>query len=354
MNAPNGKGAAIQLGVNGVLNGALYASSANLVLYTNTKNLLIENPAGKFIFATTGRFGIGGVYTPTYDLSFSGQAMPTIAPEYNTTAATNGTGIKLGGGGCTTGMTNGSSSPTIIETPLGTGNTNFIALQINTPDSNASGTTRQLATTKAQMRNKRDVSFKASSTDSSTITVRNTSSGKAVKFVVNTATIIAEFFVNNTRKAFIDLNGYLHNNSPHAVQEFMDSSISITLTQDVWIQIKNQASNGTFANNELEGWTESRDTSIASYAGDFYFDSEVNLTGQNGKDYEYRIVRRRAHVNTVVWSYGITSAGLKTLRRISHYVDANVGDRFWIEIKSPSVSPGSVTLHGGHIIIDTK
>lgn len=163
------------------------------------------------------------------------------------------------------------------------------------------------------------------------------------------ATFVGKKQPNSAVVAQVDSNGYYYGNSPHAISQFIDSSVILSLTQNVWYQITNQWKS-LWPSTEYYGFTESADTVIAGFKGDFIYNNEVNLLGVNTKDYEYRIMRRRNNVNTVVWKYQITSGGQKVLREINSYIeDAQIGDRYWIELRSTSLAPGSVTIYGGRM-----
>lgn len=154
-----------------------------------------------------------------------------------------------------------------------------------------------------------------------------------------------------TEKLHIDKDGYIHNNTPHAWSVFMDSSISISLTQNVWYQITNQTAKTSWPATEFLEFTDSGDTLIVGKSGDYNGTWNVNLQGVDSKEYEYRVMRRRSSTNTVIWKYSITSGGQKVLRNLDAYLDANAGDKFWIELRSISLAPGSVTIYGGEMKI---
>jgi hypothetical protein len=152
----------------------------------------------------------------------------------------------------------------------------------------------------------------------------------------------------------VDAKGYIHNDNPHAVSQFMDSSIVIALTQNVWVQITG-ATKQTWPTTEYVGFTDNGDTIISAYSGDFNLAYEVNLLGVSSKDYEYRMMKKRGATTTTIWSYKITSSGNAVLRSIRSYLeDVLPNDRYWIELRSTSVSPGNTTIYGGRMICTTQ
>lgn len=165
---------------------------------------------------------------------------------------------------------------------------------------------------------------------------------------------IASFQTNEMgEKSYVDSSGYYRGNSPHAISQFMDSTITISLTQNVWVQITNTWKN-LWPSDEFVSFTESYDTIITSIKGDFIYNNEVNLLGIDSKDYEYRIMRRRNNVSSAIWHYKISSSGKAVLREINSYIkDALIGDRYWIELRSTSSTPGNVTIYGGRMRFTT-
>jgi len=148
----------------------------------------------------------------------------------------------------------------------------------------------------------------------------------------------------------VDAKGYIHNNTPHAAQTFLDSSLIISLTQDVWVQVTNTGKD-LFPASDLEDFTDSGDTLICSKDGDFYINWEVNLLGVDSKDYEYRIMRKRGATSTDIWHYKISSSGKASLRPFKKYLyDVVANDRYWIELRSTSSAPGNVTIYNGELI----
>jgi hypothetical protein len=127
---------------------ALRQNSLGIITYSDTGNIsLIVGGRGSINFNTSGigsantrmkidsigNVGIGTLY-PHSTLSFSGQSMPTISPERNTTSNTSGTGFTLGGGGGTSsGATDKGDAGFYIKplTTTGTGNT-FVNIQRRT------------------------------------------------------------------------------------------------------------------------------------------------------------------------------------------------------------------------------
>ena len=163
---------------------------------------------------------------------------------------------------------------------------------------------------------------------------------------------VGKLFVKGGRnqiKLYTDTNGYIHNTAPHAFSKFMDSTITITLTQNTWYQVTRPVTKTTWPTSEFIGFTDSGDTITANFAGHYILKYQVNVQGVDSKVYEYRIMRDNFGATEEVWRYAVTGSGSIVLRDISTYIDLDAGSKFWIEVRSTSSAPGDITILGGQM-----
>lgn len=157
---------------------------------------------------------------------------------------------------------------------------------------------------------------------------------------------------NGVKKLHIDANGYMHGDCPHAKSMFMDSSITINLSQNTWYHITNQTSKSTWPSSMFTGFTDNSDTITASYTGHYRLFYQINTSGVNNNIYEYRIMKKSGATTSEVWRYQVTGTGTRVLRIIETSIALTVGDKYWAELRSTSVAPGSITLYGGQMTIE--
>lgn len=155
--------------------------------------------------------------------------------------------------------------------------------------------------------------------------------------------------IGDTIKARADIivTGEIYDEINHLYGMVYDSTITLSLTQNVWQQVTNPTKT-LYSTAEQDGITISGDTIVFSKAGgyDVYF--EFNCTGIDSKDYHYRILQKNG--TTTVRSYNkYASTGTQVIRNEKAYVHVAAGSKVWCEIMSPSSAPGNVTIQGAKI-----
>jgi hypothetical protein len=135
-------------------NQILYSTATNVVggdsgLTFDGTTMIIGSSTEVFTVLDTGKIGISAT-SPTYDLSFGGDAARTISLERNTT--THGNGLTLSAGGALSGGTNLNGGQLYLKggTSTGSGGSSDIFLQ--TATSGSSGTSDNTPTTKLTIR----------------------------------------------------------------------------------------------------------------------------------------------------------------------------------------------------------
>lgn len=148
-------------------------------------------------------------------------------------------------------------------------------------------------------------------------------------------------------RADIIVTGEIYDEINHLYGMVYDSTITLSLAQNVWQQVTNPTKT-LYSTAEQNGVTISGDTIVFSKAGgyDVYF--EINCTGIDSKDYHYRILQKNG--TTTVRSYNkYSSTGTQVIRNEKAYVHVAAGSKVWCEIMSPSSAPGNVTIQGAKI-----
>lgn len=163
---------------------------------------------------------------------------------------------------------------------------------------------------------------------------------------------LASFKNQGTEKFAVDKDGYIRGDCPHAKSMFMDSSITINLDQNTWYQITNQTSKSTWPATMFTGFTDIGDTVTANHSGHYRLFYQINTSGVNNNIYEYRIMKKSGATSSEVWRYQVTGTGTRVLRIIETSIALTAGDKYWAELRSTSVAPGSVTLYGGQMTIE--
>ena len=104
------------------------------------------NNTEKMRVTSAGKIGIGGVTSPTYDVSLIGTAAKTLGVERNTTAATAGSGLTINAGGAYSGGTNLAGGDLTISAGTATGN-GTSNIYLKTAGNGSTGTTDATPTT---------------------------------------------------------------------------------------------------------------------------------------------------------------------------------------------------------------
>jgi len=159
-----GTGVATALGVNVgtagsviVNGGALGSPSSAGTLPAFTLGGAISGGGNNI--TNIGLVGIGGSFTPTNPLSFTGQSAQIMWMERETTASTNGNNLTIQAGGATSGMTNGLGGNLILAAGIATGTAGGSGQSVGSviiaapSDSGGSGTADVLPTEFARFTN---------------------------------------------------------------------------------------------------------------------------------------------------------------------------------------------------------
>jgi len=152
-------------GTNWVASTATYpnTTTANQILYSTATNtvggdsgltfdgttLTVGSSTEVFTVLDTGKVGINAT-SPTYDLSFGGDATRTISLERNTT--TNGSNLTLSAGGALSGGTNLNAGMLYLKAGISTGSGGSSDIFFQTATSGSSGTSDNTPTTKLTVR----------------------------------------------------------------------------------------------------------------------------------------------------------------------------------------------------------
>jgi len=135
-------------------NQILYSSATNVVggdsgLTFDGTTLTVGSSTEVFTVLDTGKIGISAT-SPTYDLSFGGDAARTISLERNTT--TSGSNLTLSAGGAVSGGTNLNGGVLYIKAGTSTGSGGSSDIFFQTATTGSSGTSDNTPTTKLTIR----------------------------------------------------------------------------------------------------------------------------------------------------------------------------------------------------------
>jgi|WetSurMetagenome_2_1015567.scaffolds.fasta_scaffold1190793_1 hypothetical protein len=148
--------------------------------------------------------------------------------------------------------------------------------------------------------------------------------------------------------------GFLSYPDLYYVGEWTGTTVSITLTTNIWVQITNASKNlyQTLYSNGFH--LGANDKIVSDSEGLFNIQFQPNGLGQDNKDWAYRIIVERASVQIVIWEFLVQGSGKTVLCNVQTDYFLHPNDLIWVEMRSPSITPGTVDYYRMHITIKSN